>query len=132
MWASDGDSVLVIGGNEDSLLVFRMSLTFCVLQTAEECPNNRRSGRLQPPDGSDHLSGFSRGLTPCSFDTHQGTRFLSHSAVCVALINFNNTNDQTGAEALNLCRAIGRLKPPASTVAPAFFQRSVKPDLLPA
>jgi len=28
--------------------------------------------------------------------------------------------------------SIGRLKPPASTVAPAFFQRSVKPDLLPA
>src|SRR5258708_24195061 len=116
MWASDGDSVLVIGGNEDFLLVFRMSLTFCVLQTAEECPNNRRSERLQPPDGSDHLSGFSRGLTPCSFDLHQGTRFLSHSAVCVVLINFNNTNYQTVAEALNLFRANRRLQPPTSTL----------------
>src|SRR5258708_38723902 len=101
MRASDRDSVLVIGGNEDSLLVFRTSLTFWILQTAEECPNNRRSGRLQPPDGSEHLSGFSRGLTPCSFDTHQRTRFLSHSSVCVAPIKFNYTNNQTGGENLN-------------------------------
>src|SRR5258708_13261813 len=96
------------------------------LRTAEKCPDNRRRGRLQPPDESDHLSGFSRGLTPCSFDTHQGTRFPSHSAACVSLINFDNTNGQTGAEALNLCQSIGRLKPPASTVAPPFFTRCAR------
>ena len=100
-------------------------------QTAEKCPDNRRRGRLQPPDESDHLSGFSRGLIPCSFDTHRGTRFLSHSAVCVALINFDNTNGQTGAEALNLCQSIGRLKPPASTVTPTFFSGLFSPGLCP-
>jgi len=64
------------------------------------------------------------------FVTHQGTRFLSHAAVCVALRNFDNTNGQTGAEALNLCQSIGRLKPPASTVAPAFFSGLFRPCAL--
>src|SRR5258708_37062175 len=90
----------------------------------KKCMNNRRRGRLQPPDESDHLSGFSRGLTPCSFHTHQGTRFLSHSAVYVALINFDGP---TGAEAPSTFLTNSRLHPPPVTSVRAFFRKPFSP-----
>jgi len=64
-------------------------------------------GGFSRPMDAIYFPGFSRGLTPCSFDTHQGARFLSHSAVRVTLINFDNTNGQTGAKALNLVSPSG-------------------------
>jgi len=98
-------------------------------QTAEECPGNRRSGRLQPPDESDCLSGFSRGLTLCSLNAHHGLRFPSYSAVCFVPINFDEINGQTEAEARMSGVLVGRLKPPSSTAAPAFFS-GLSSDLL--
>src|SRR5713226_7881488 len=65
--------------------------------------------------------GFSRGLIPWSFDMHRGTRISFTLSSLRRSYNFDNTNDQTGAEALNTCHPGGRLKPPSSTIAPAFF-----------
>src|SRR6267378_7125845 len=53
--------------------------------------------RLQPPDGSDQLLGFSPGLTLYSFQASVVLRFHSPSAVSISLTNSKDPNDQTGA-----------------------------------
>src|SRR5258708_6979619 len=68
--------------------------------------------------------GFSPGLTPYFFDAHQWSRSPSHSAACVSLINSEDPKDQAAAKAGNMVALTGRLKPPSSTVAPAFYSCS--------
>src|SRR5258708_3336688 len=80
-----------------------VDLPVCVRAVVQICAKNKNFGRGNAEKQKIH-----------------GSRFPSRLAACVPLINSDNPKGQTGAEARKCIASVGRLKPPSSTVVPAF------------